>query len=471
MSEKQMGKKHKNKKKLIGLLVFYNLVLLGCLVTLLLLFGPDSSIHTASDSVTRSDSASLSGQTDSAGAAGMTDFAGENGQLAGDPDKPGTADSLQDPDEEAFAPYSITLMAVGDNLMHMGAVNAGKQPDGTYDYSFLYENLTESLARADISIINQETILGGNERGFSGYPYFNSPTQVGDAIATAGFNVVLQASNHTADQGLDGLKSCLDFWKNTHPEVLLCGIHEVSDTSIPVLTIGELTFAVLNFTYGPNMETLPADLDQYLNLLCDWDPTTRRLDFTTLNPKVTEDIKKASELADVVIVCPHWGTEYTFVPSSYQKTFAMQMTEAGADLIIGTHPHVVQPVEWIEASNGNRALCYYSLGNYISTQKNPESMLEAMAWVTFQVTEDAVSIDPEKTGVLPLVCQYTTGPLRVQGTYFLEDYTEELALSHGIRGYGGVTLHLEQLQEWSEEIFGDWILPKSILEQDPLTAP
>lgn len=90
------------------------------------------------------------------------------------------------------------------------------------------------------------------------------------------------------------------------------------------------------------------------------------------------------------------------------------MTEAGADIIIGTHPHVVEPVEWITAENGNESLCYYSLGNYVSTQKNALSMLEGMAWLTFHVAEDGVSIERKTTGVIPLVCQYTSGPVRFE---------------------------------------------------------
>lgn len=136
------------------------------------------------------------------------------------------------------------------------------------------------------------------------------------------------------------------------------------------------------------------------------------------------------------------------------------MTEAGADVIIGTHPHVVEPVEWITAENGNESLCYYSLGNYVSTQKNALSMLEGMAWLTFHVAEDGVSIERKTTGVIPLVCQYTSGPVRFENVYLLEEYTEELAVSHGIRNYAGVVLHLEDLQKWSDEILGDFVLTK-----------
>lgn len=360
--------------------------------------------------------------------------------------------------EEIFVEKDITLMAIGDNLMHMGIIYTGKMEDGSYDYSFMYDGISDFLEKADIKIVNQETILGGNERGFSGYPYFNSPTELGDAIAEAGFNVVLQATNHSADQGIDGLKNCAAFWKQ-YPEVLMLGIYENAEENhdIPVLTIDGVTFAVLNYTYGPNMETISQSIQGHLEMLCDWDENTGLIDFTTIHPKVLKDIETASDIADVVIVCPHWGTEYATVPSDYQRKFAEQMTQAGADLVVGTHPHVVQPVEWIESDNGNRALCYYSLGNYVSTQKEGISMLEAMAWVTFTVKEDGIVIAEDNTGVLPMVCHYT-GNTRLEDVYLLENYTEEMAARHGIHGYGGVNLTLSELQRWSDEIFNEFVI-------------
>jgi poly-gamma-glutamate synthesis protein (capsule biosynthesis protein) len=204
-------------------------------------------------------------------------------------------------------------------------------------------------------------------------------------------------------------------------------------------------------------------------MLCAYDENSGKIDFTTLNPQVVEDIQNAQEQADVVIVFPHWGTEYQITPSSYQKQFAEEMTEAGADLIIGTHPHVPQPVEWVESENGNRSLCYYSLGNYVSTQKEELTMLEEMAWVNFHVTENLfgdivqkdVEISADNTGVIPLVCQYKSSSLRFDNVYLLEDYTEELAAKHGIHGFGGVNLKKSNLESYAEEIFGDFILKKS----------
>ncbi len=368
-------------------------------------------------------------------------------------------------EEINFNEYDFSLMALGDNLIHMGIVSTGRQSDGTYNYDFLFQNIDEFLDVANVKVINQETILGGNQLGFSGFPRFNSPSEVGDAIANAGFNVVLHASNHTGDKGLTGLNNCLSFWGKNYPDILVAGVTDNETSEIPFLTVGHTTIAILNYTYGPNAETIPSELRGQLNMLCAYNKSSGLIDFKTLNPQVLEDISYADEIADIVIVFPHWGTEYQTKPSSYQEKFAEQMTEAGADIIIGTHPHVVQPVETITADNGNTSLCYYSLGNYVSTQKQTISMLEGMAWVTFHVTEDDISIVEEKTGVLPLVCHYTAMPVRFENVYLLEEYTEEQAAAHGIRNYGGVVLHLDELQENSNEIFGDMILKKSdILE-------
>ena len=372
------------------------------------------------------------------------------------------SESISESIPEPFQEYDLSLMALGDNLMHMGVVRTGQQDDGSYDFSFLFENITDYIEKADIRMINQETIFAGNELGFSGFPYFNSPTEVGDAIADTGFNVVLHATNHAADQGIDGLKNCVSFWEEQHPDTLMVGISgDESAKELPIITIGDVTFAILNYTYGPNAETIQKSLMGHLNMLCDYNTETGAIDFTTLNPQVIRDIREAKLKADIVIVCPHWGTEYATAVSAYQKKFAAEMADAGADLIIGTHPHVPQPVEWITSEDGRRTLCYYSLGNYVSTQKAAICMLEEMAWVTFHVTEDQIFIDEGSSGVFPLVCHYRSGPVRLGGVYPLEDYTEELAGKHGIWNYGGVAFHREEMQQKSNEIFGDMILLKS----------
>ena len=389
------------------------------------------------------------------------------------------------PTPTPFPEYDINLMMVGDNLMHMGIVTTGKQEDGSYNYDFLFEGIRDFLAEAEVKMINQETILGGNSLGFSGYPRFNSPTEVGDAIAGAGFNVVLQSSNHTADKGLEGILHCVEFWQQ-YPRVMVAGIqgtNEKTDTAVwaedvgesasqngekkQIIEIEDVTFAILNYTYAPNMGSFPKEYEGYMDMLCDYDEKSRVIDFTSLREEVLQEIAQMDKVADFVVVCPHWGTEYTTTPSRYQKEFARQMTLAGADIIIGTHPHVVQPVEWVEAENGNKSLCYYSLGNYVSTQKQALCMLEAMAWVTVHVNETGPFIDEEQTGVLPLVCHYDAMPVRMERVYLLEEYTEKQAEAHGIKAYGGVDLRLNDLQEWADEVFANWVLKADqILEKD-----
>ncbi len=390
--------------------------------------------------------------------------------------------------DPVFQPYDIHIMMVGDNLLHMGVIRAG-ETEGGYNYDFEFEPIAEYLDAADISIINQEVPLAGNDRGFPGFPHFNAPVEVAQAISNAGFDVVLAATNHAYDQGLSGLINFSDLFRENYPEILFTGIHGseydrnadqntvedvsgntvISDPSrIPLMEVEGYTFAILNYTYGANMEVLPSELNGYLELLCPHKKSTGLMDFTSLDPQVLEDIRLAEELADVTIVCPHWGTEYTTTPSKYQKKFAEQMVEAGADLILGAHPHVIQPVETVTSENGNSALCFYSLGNYVSTQKKPISMLEAMAWVTFHVEEDGISLSYEDSGAIPMVAHYTALPTHFEHVYLLEDYTEELAENHGIRNYGEGRLYLDKLRTWSQEILGDKALTgREVLEGLP----
>ena len=384
---------------------------------------------------------------------------------------------------------TITLMAVGDNLMHNALVRGGLQEGGTYNYDNFYEGIALPLSYADIKVINQETILGGDYLPLQGYPRFNSPTGLGDSLLRSGFNVVLHASNHAADMGQEGLYNCVSYWRN-HPEALMVGINDgmpistnltisedkvpiatsgigsalptgtKSEDSIPILTVKGYRFAILNYTYSPNMEIIPKNIQGHLNILCDWDKNTGAISFTKLNPQVLADIRAAKEVADAVIVFPHWGIEYQTKPSVYQKEWAQAMADAGADLIIGTHPHVCQPIEWLTAEDGSSCLCYYSLGNYVSTQRDPISMLEGLAWVTFTETEHGLEILPDTTGVFPIINQYRYNPLRFDYVYFLEDYTPEIASKHGIPQWGNGKMDIDQLHEWVSEIFGDMALLK-----------
>lgn len=359
-------------------------------------------------------------------------------------------------------PKRVTLAAVGDDLVHTGVYEAGRQSDGTHDYSCLFENVVPYISDADIKVINQETIFAGDDKGLSSYPSFNSPTAIADEIVNAGFNVVLHATNHAFDMGLDGMLYSVEYWKTKHSDILMVGIYENAEeqAEIPIMEVNGIQFAILNYTYNHNWDTFSVNAEGHLNMLCAYDSDSRKIDYDTINPQVLEDIQKAEELADFTIVFPHWGTEYVMGTTTQQVTFAKQMTEAGADLIIGTHPHVIEPVEWVTADNGNKALCYYSLGNFTSTQDEIERILGGMAKLTIVQDENGTYIDEESIKAIPLVTHYVypgwNGATVVESTYLLKDYTDAQAAAHGLLNRRGVTVTRDKLIALAQDTFGEY---------------
>ena len=348
--------------------------------------------------------------------------------------------------EEDFIEPEVDLLMVGDILLHDNVQNSGKLPDGTYNYDHLFENVITDIQAADIAIANQEVILGGTELGLSGYPAFNGPFEVGDALVNAGFDVILHATNHTLDRGKKALLNCLDFWETNHPEVAVLGAfdsQEDYDNSIYVYEKDGLTIAILNYTYGTNGIPSPSDMPF----------AVARLE----EEKVISDLQKAEILADFTIVCPHWGTEYQHKQSDEQEKWAALFMEYGADLVIGTHPHYIQPVEMLTDEAGKQMLVYYSLGNFInSTNENgrgtADRMVGAMAEVTIAKNEAGEAYIKEY-GVEPLVTQLLYGIQEIT-TYKLSDYTEELASKNEILKKDSV-FNLTFCHELCEDVFGD----------------
>lgn len=351
------------------------------------------------------------------------------------------------PTEEKFVPTEIDLIAVGDVLLHDNVSNSGKMEDGTYNYDHLFKNVKEDVKAADIAMVNQEVILGGTELGLSGYPTFNGAFEVGDALYEAGFNVILHATNHTLDKGKKGVLNCMNYWKTTHPDVAVLGINEseeAQENSIYVYKKGDIRVAVLNYTYGTNGIPLPSDMPYIVNLLDE--------------EKMAKDIAKAKEISDFVVVAPHWGIEYTHKPSDSEKYYADFFLKQGVDLVIGTHPHVIQPVEMLEdAATGHKMLVYYSLGNFINSTADSgrgtaDRMVGAMAKVTITNDEEG-NVFIKEYGVETLVTQMLFGRGEIT-TYKLSDYTKELADNNGIRQRDSV-FSLEWCQELCKEVFGE----------------
>lgn len=332
-------------------------------------------------------------------------------------------ESTSSKDTRDGATGKVTIAMVGDVLLHTPVSDSGLMENGSYDYNHLFANVKNEIASADLALVNQEVILGGTELGLSGYPAFNGAYEVGDAIVNAGFDVVLHATNHALDKGKRGIMNCMSYWSVSHPDIGVIGINTSSEqqNTIYVKEVNGIRIAVLNYTYGTNGIPMPSDMPYAVNLLD--------------RGEIAEDVRIAKENADFVIVCPHWGTEYTHVENSEQMNYAMYFAELGVDLVIGTHPHVIQPVKWIESSNGNRTLVYYSLGNFINATSEygrgvADRMVGAMANVTIEKESDGKTGITEYS-VTPLVTQMLSGTGKIT-TYKLSDYSQELASQNEI---------------------------------------
>ena len=322
------------------------------------------------------------------------------------------------------APTSFTVVMVGDVLLHETVSESGEMADGSYNYDHLFANVRDKVASADLAIVNQEVILGGRDLGLRGYPRFNGAFEVGDAEADAGFDVVLHSTNHALDMGKEGILNCLSFWRANHPEVSVAGIYDTAAESekICVREVAGVKVAVLNYTYSTNGIDPPADMPWAVAMLDE--------------SKVEHDFALAREQADFIIVCPHWGIEYSHDVSNNQRAWAKYFAELGADVIIGTHPHVIEPVEEIEAPDGKTVPVFWSLGNFINATAGTGSgtadrMVGAMAEVTVDLTGEVPRVSGYRA--VPLVTQMVTGRGAIT-TYFLSDYTEELAAQSEVVG-------------------------------------
>ncbi len=346
---------------------------------------------------------------------------------------------------EDTADPEITLVMIGDMLMHTSVVASGEQEDGTYNYDHLFVNVADQIASADLAIVNQETIMGGDDLGFSGYPTFNSPTALADAEAAAGFDVILHGTNHALDKGAQAVLNCIDYWEINYPQIAYLGINKSQEAQDEYLYLYEqdgITIAVLNYTYGTNGIATPSDMPYLVNYLDE--------------EQVVSDIRRAQEQADFVIVCPHWGTEYNLGTDSSQEKWTQNCLEDGVDLVIGTHPHVIEPVEWVTDEEGNEMLGYYSLGNFVNGTSSTGSgvtnrMVGGMASVTIGLDEDGEAAILEYEAI-PLVCHIADGTDFT--VLFLEDYTQVLAAENRNIAQDS-EFSLEKCQKLVEQVWGE----------------
>lgn len=312
--------------------------------------------------------------------------------------------------EEEAANNRIHICMVGDYLLSSLVNDFSMTPEGGYDYNPLFEHVAPYLGAYDLKIINEETACGGGDFGISGYPSFNSPHEAQDAVANAGFNCVTMATNHMLDLGLEPIYSTLNYWRERYPQIATVGAYDSQEASDVIYCFEKNGFrvAILNYAEESNAGGGSYYGAPYaLNMLNE--------------EEVRADIRRAKENSDYVIVAPHWGTEYQMEPDEQQRMWAQIFLQEGVDLVLGTHPHVPQPIEELVREDGHRMICYYSLGNFISNQDTSASLVAAMADVTIRKTPEGVLV--EDFGAVPII----THKQHPFTTFLMKDYNSDLS--------------------------------------------
>lgn len=313
----------------------------------------------------------------------------------------------------------ITLCMVGDILTHMRVQYSAARSDGSYNYDAIFAQTKNFLSNHDISIVNQEVIIGGTELGISGYPQFNCPYDMADALVNTGFNVVCHATNHALDKHDKGLLNCINNWRTKYPWMEVLGVHDsqADQDRIHIMNVKGYKIALLNYTYGTNGIPLPAGMPY-------------AVDYLEKN-KVIADIKEAEEKADFTVVMPHWGSEYLLSTDSDQKYWTDIFLKNGVDLVIGTHPHVIEPVEVLTDDQGHQMLVYYSLGNYVNSSASDGAgvgnrMIGGIADVKISTSGEKLFISDYS--FVPIVTDLRSGTDGIR-VYYLQDYTAAQANS------------------------------------------
>lgn len=369
--------------------------------------------------------------------------------------QPATSAPETEPEPEEIR---ISFLAAGDNVIHPNIYKDAErraEKGSEYKYNFLpvYEDIAPLVEGADIAFINQETLMGGEELGYSGYPRFNSPQDLGFQLKSLGFDVVNIANNHMCDKGETGLKNTIAFWKSLDGVTMIGGYENEEDfNTVRYIDCKGVRIALLSYTYGTNGLSLPSKSEMVV-------------------PYIDKDVIKAQleaaqSAGDLVFVSIHWGEENHFDTSAEQRELARFMAQNGADAIIGHHPHVVQAIEWLDGANG-KVLCVYSLGNLISGMANGYNMLGGL--MTFDVVSDGTGRPHiENPLFIPTAFYYADSWYETK-LYLLENYDASLSKTHGSRKHGKLT-DREGMEQLLKKTIDRQFLPDWLFEQQDGSA-
>ena len=337
-------------------------------------------------------------------------------------------------------PKSFTFIGVGDNLYHGALYYRQRMAGNGYNFDTYYDGTREYSENADLAYINMETICNGDEHyELSSYPLFNGPKKVIDAVYNAGFDWWSISSNHSLDTGANGLLEQLNTIHEKYPDIITTGSHtSLEDKNTPIVKeINGIKVGFLGYTYGLNGLIVPEDKEWLVSMIN--------------KDQMKIDMEALSKVSDIQMVAMHWGVEYSTSISEEQKDLTKYLNELGAEVIIGTHPHVIEPAEIYHGENQD-TLVYYSLGNYTSAQDAAPRMVGGMA--SFTINYDPNTFETSFTDVkfIPTVTWFDGG-FNDWKTYTLADYNNDLYATH--RHVYDFDLSKEWVTNFVKEVMGE----------------
>lgn len=357
------------------------------------------------------------------------------------------------PEKKPPETYTLSFVGCGDNIVYYGNVRDAKAaavPGGrTYNFKPAYSDVADYIASADLAYINQETLMCGEGYDLSYYPMFNGPQDLGYDLVETGFDIINIANNHMLDKGGAGLQRTIDFWK-TQPVTLTGGYSNKSEyDNVTVVEKNGIRIALLSYCEHTNGITIAAKYDTYI-------PYLKEADFKA-------QVDSVKDKCDIIIASVHWGDEYKLMYNDTQKAYAKQMADAGIDVILGHHPHVIQPIEWIDGKDGNKTLCVYSLGNFMAEMEYASNMVGG--FISFDIT----MVKGERAFVENVVFEPTIfhfpSNFYNNHIYFMKDYSEELASVHGVRTYYKQAISFDMMKNYVLDTISEEFLPEYLLTE------
>ena len=288
--------------------------------------------------------------------------------------------------EEEPTDTTFTMAAIGDIMCHNTQYNDAYNKDtGAYDFSYVFDDISLYTKTADICVGNLETTFAGEDVGYSGYPTFNTPDSLAYELKDIGIDVLSTAGNHALDKGFNGLSRTIDVLNDA--DIAHTGTYKTEEEQNTILTkyVKGIKIAFVNFTYGTNGIKIPSGKEFCVNLI-DNDLITKQLDLAK------------SQNPDIIVACMHWGNEYKTTPNDTQKELSTFLFQNGVDIILGTHPHVLEPMEkqtvTLEDGTTKDGFVIYSLGNFISgqTAENTKTSIILNLTIT-KHTDGKITID------------------------------------------------------------------------------